>query len=133
MLNEQHLSNILFALGSMGLTWDYLPRALKVSLMAALYRVNYDRDSSSGVNCTSYGRYWTSKKKNASDDSNILFMRNGLALKDEAPTDIFFPMVEAKPSKSEMKQNISDLMNSQGLSMSIVGLCKLGEDDMFLS
>ena len=135
IMNEQHLSNLLFALGSMGLTWESLSKALKVSLMAGLYRVNFDRDSfpvkasgNSNQNTSSmhsgYSRKWVSKKKAGADEFNVLFSRNGLVLKDEVPSDIFFSMPVPKGAKSDIR----DMMNSQGFSMSIVGLCKLGEE-----
>jgi hypothetical protein len=131
-MNEQHLSNLLFALGSMGLTWESLSKALKVSLMAGLYRVNFDRDSfkpkascsdqNASTMHSGYSRKWVSKKKTGVDEFNILFSRNGLVLKDEVPTDIF---VSTSIPKG-LKGDVSELMNAQGFSMSIVGLCKLG-------
>ena len=138
-MNEQHLSNLLFALGSMGLTWESLSKALRVSLMAGLYRVNFDRDSctikASGSNYhntsnihSGYSRKWVSKKKAGADEFNVLFNRNGLVLKDEVPSDIFFSMPIPKGAKGD----ISDMMNSQGFSMSIVGLCKLGDNKLFI-
>jgi len=139
-MNEQHLSNVLFALGSMGLKWETLPRALKVSLMAGLYRVNFDRDEHSKktgkyVRTVSSHRKWSSKRPLLHDTQTVLFSRDGLTLKDEVPTDIFFPYIDvSKASENKNtshKENEHDRMNAQGLSMSIVGLSKLGKLERF--
>jgi len=134
-MNEQHLSNVLFALGSMGLKWETLPRALKVSLMAGLYRVNFDRDDNMKkkgkyVRTPSSHRKWCSRRHLFQETQTVLFSRDGLTLKDEVPTDIFFPYIDSSKAtdikNASHKENEHDRMNAQGLSMSIVGLSKLG-------
>lgn len=145
-MNEQHLSNTLFALGAMGLNWETLPRSLKLSLMAALYRVNFSRDvqlsnSSSSSAAFKPARQWVSKRQKRDNSSSIVpaqphssLPMGGLSLSDTSSVDIFFPVAAAaaavatKSDKSDAaSSNETDLMNAQGLSMSVVGLSKLGE------
>ena len=128
-MNEQHLSNILFSLGTMGFSWSYLPKYLKAPLIEGIYRANYLK--AEGYNLqqkfdfnnagSKKGKLMNNKtRKLWSPRSPILaVVANGKEVNSDMSVVFEADLIE---SENENGQT----MSAQGLSMSLIGLSKLG-------
>jgi len=107
-MNEQHISTILFALGSMHAKWEQLPAALTDCLLDSILRVNAPKGGSSAAHHLSAGTSKTrvnSFTKSVSDEQQ--YAKDDFGLPDSS---------KGKPAAA---------MHAQGIAMTLVGLARL--------